>query len=594
MKACGLYLQCQMRTIQLPLLFVKPYWRRSIAALLLLAALVAMDLAIPRLIQRLIDLGIARGDQGEVVRTGLLMLSLSITGTIFAVGNNILSVRVGESVARDLRRALFRKIQTFSFGELDRTGTGQLMVRLTSDTAALQRLTQISLRIGTRAPLMMIGSLFLMIRTNSGLALSMLPLLIVTSAIILYFVPRMEPLFRTVQARLDRLNTVLHENIAGVRLVRAFVRNELEDGRFDTANRAFTDGSANVMKFMAVMSPMLTMCVNIGVVVVIWAGGLDAVRGGMSAGQLVAFGNYLLSTMTPLIMMTNLSNVWAGGLASSRRILDVLDSRPTMMEKAGAVPVPSVSQGGVVFEGVSFRYEGSDSNVLEGIDLEIEAGRVTAFLGATGAGKTSLINLVPRFYDPSRGRVLLDGTDLREISLQSLRRFVGVVPQESVLFSGTVRENVVYGRPGATNAEAEEAAQVADALGFILKLPNGWDTRIEERGVNLSGGQKQRIAIARAVLARPGILILDDSTSSVDVETETRIHGALSSTLRGCTLILVAQRVSTVLSADRIVVLEEGRIAASGSHSALLKGSPVYREIFDSQLGDPGLSGEGP
>ena len=588
-----MYLQKRMKSIDLPLALARPYWRRSLSALVLLAALVAMDLAIPRLIQRLVDKGIAPSDQAEVIRTGILMLALSVAGTAFAVGNNVLSVRVGESVARDLRRLLFRKIQSLSSRELDATGTGQLMVRLTSDTAALQRLTQISLRIGTRAPLMMLGSLVLMIRTNPGLALSMLPLLAVTSATIILFVPRMEPLFGKVQARLDRLNTVLHENIAGVRLVRAFVRNDLEDGKFDSANEAFASDSAGVMRFMALLSPILTAFVNIGMVAVVWSGGLDAIRGGMTAGQLVAFSNYLLSTMTPLVMMTNLSNVWANGLASSRRILGVLEATPAVADRPGAADIDGGAPGRIVFEGVSFRYPGSQVDAVTGVYLDISPGSMTGFLGATGSGKTTLTGLVPRFYDPTAGRLLLDGVELRDIRLASLRRFVSVVPQESVLFSGTVWDNVVFGRPWATMAEAAEAARIACALEFIEDLPQGWETHVEERGVNLSGGQKQRIAIARAVLAQPRILVLDDSTSSVDVETEARIQDALASSLPGCTRIVVAQRVSSVLSADRIVLLDEGRVVASGPHSALLSGSPLYREIYDSQLGDPDAEGGG-
>ncbi|HOA06005.1 MAG TPA: ABC transporter ATP-binding protein [Candidatus Fermentibacter daniensis] len=580
-----------MKSISLPLALVKPYWKRSLCALGMLAALVATDLSIPRLIQRLIDRGIFPSDQAEVISTGILMLIISVSGTVFAVGNNIFSVRVGESVARDLRRKLFRKIQSLSSRELANTGTGQLMVRLTSDTAAIQRLTQVSLRIGTRAPLMMLGSLILMIRTSPGLALSMLPLLVVTSAMIVLFVPRMEPLFGKVQARLDRLNTVLHENIAGVRLVRAFVRNDLEDGRFDSANAAFASDSAGVMRFMALLSPLLTVFVNVGMVLVIWTGGLDAIRGGITAGQLVAFSNYLVSTMTPLVMMTNLSNVWANGLASSRRILTVLDEEPSVVDRPGAREVEEGAAGRIVFEGVSYRYPGSPVDAVTDVNLEIEPGSTIGFLGATGSGKTTLIGLIPRFYDPTAGRLLLDGSDLRDCVLASIRRFVAVVPQESTLFSGSVLYNVVFGRPSATLEEAREAARIACALEFIEELPQGWETRVEERGVNLSGGQKQRIAIARAVLARPRVLILDDSTSSVDVETEASIQNRLASSLPGCTRIVVAQRISSVLSADRIVLLDEGRVAAVGSHSSLLADSPLYKEIYDSQLGDDVVGG---
>jgi ATP-binding cassette subfamily B multidrug efflux pump len=573
--------------------FLRPYWRRAAMSLLLLTTLVFMDLSIPRLTQRIIDQGIRRQDQQVVIQTGLLMLAISLLGTLFAIGNNVLSVRVGESVARDLRNAIFGRIQSFSPGNLDRFNTGQLMTRLTSDTAALQRLTQISLRIGTRAPLLMIGSLILMIRTSPSLALTMLPLLLVTSAIIVFFVPKMEPIFRSVQKNLDRLNTVLQENLSGVRLVRAFVRADFEEKRFETANSAFAGESVRVMKFMAGMSPLLTMCVNIGMVVVIWAGGLDAIRGDLTLGQVVAFTNYLLTTMTPLIMMTNLSNVWANGIASSRRIGEVLDEVPEVRDEPGALDLPAGSQGRIVFENVSFRYGGSEEPVLEGIDLVIEPGTTVAFLGATGAGKTTLINLVPRFYDVTGGRILFDGHDIRRIRLASLQHLVAVVPQETVLFSGSVRDNIRYGVPDAGEEEVVSAARAAQAHEFILELTSGYDTHVEERGVNLSGGQKQRIAIARALIAHPGVLILDDSTSSVDVETETRIQTALEERQKGCTTLVVAQRISTVLEADRIVVIDEGRVAAEGTHQQLMASSGIYREIYESQLGD-GPTGDAP
>jgi len=326
-------------------------------------------------------------------------------------------------------------------------------------------------------------------------------------------------------------------------------------------------------------------------VLVIWTGGLDAIRGGITAGQLVAFSNYLVSTMTPLVMMTNLSNVWANGLASSRRILTVLDEEPSVVDRPGAREVEGGAAGRIVLEGVSYRYPGSPVDAVTDVNLEIEPGSTIGFLGATGSGKTTLIGLIPRFYDPTAGRLLLDGSDLRDCVLASIRRFVAVVPQESTLFSGSVLYNVVFGRPSATLEEAREAARIACALEFIEELPQGWETRVEERGVNLSGGQKQRIAIARAVLARPRVLILDDSTSSVDVETEASIQNRLASSLPGCTRIVVAQRISSVLSADRIVLLDEGRVAAVGSHSSLLADSPLYKEIYDSQLGDDVVGG---
>jgi ATP-binding cassette subfamily B multidrug efflux pump len=567
--------------------FVKPYWKRALLALVLLTTLVFMDLAIPRLIQRIIDQGISQNNQPVVLRTALLMLSISALSTLIAIGNNIFSVQVGEGVARDLRDALFLKIQTFSFGNLDRQKTGQLMVRLTSDVNALKSLTQISLRIGTRAPLLMIGSLILMINTSQSLALTMLPLLLVTSALIVFFILKMEPLFRTVQQKLDRLNNVLQENISGVHLVKAFVRADFEGERFETANEDLTDRSVRVMKFMATMSPALTICVNIGMVIVIWAGGLQAIRGKLTVGQIVAFTNYLLTTMTPLIMMTMLSNTWAAGIASARRVNEIFDTTPDVKDLPDALALPDRTTGRVIFENVNFYYNGNNNEpVLLDINLVAEPGETVAFLGATGAGKSTLIDLVPRFYDVSTGRVLFDGIDIRQIKQDSLLEQIGIVPQESILFSGTVRDNIRYGNPGASDDEVVAAAKAAQAHEFIMELSQGYDTHVEQRGANFSGGQKQRIAIARALLMQPKILILDDSTSSVDVETETKIQDALEEPMHRRTSLVVAQRISTVLKADKIVVIDKGRIAAQGTHQELIQSSPIYQEIYDSQLGN--------
>jgi ATP-binding cassette, subfamily B, multidrug efflux pump len=566
--------------------FVRPYWRRAALSLALLTTLVLLELAIPRLIQRIIDQGIGRNDQGVVVRTALLMLGISLLSALIAIGNNVLSVQVAEGVARDLRAALFARIQRFSFANLDEQKTGRLLVRLTSDASAVQRVVLISLRIGTRAPLLMVGSLVLMITTSGNLALAMLPVLAVTAVIVVLFVARMEPLFRSVQQRLDGLNTVLQENIAGARLVKSFVRADFESERFEAANEAYTGRAARVLQIMSSMSPALTMCVNVGMVMVIWVGGIRAIEGDLTVGQIVAFTNYLLTTMTPLIMMTILSNIWAGGNASARRINEVLETEPAVRDAPDAIPLPGAAQGRIVFEKVSFHYNGANAeNVLEAVDLTIEAGQTVAFLGATGSGKSTLVNLVPRFYDVTSGRILIDGVDVRSLTQESLLARIAVVPQETVLFSGTVQDNIRYGAPDAGEGEVIGAARAAQAHAFIAALSKGYDTCVEERGTNLSGGERQRIAIARALLMRPMILILDDSTSSVDVETETRIQEALTAGSERRTTLVVAQRISTVLKADRIVVLEKGRIAAQGTHGELMAASPIYREIFDSQLG---------
>ena len=566
--------------------FIRPYRVLAVWSLVLLAVLVCLDLAIPRLIQRIIDHGILAHDRGVVLTTALVMLGIAVLGTFIAIGNNAFSVRVGEGVARDLREALFLRIQGYSFGNLDRQKTGQLMVRLTSDVAAIKALIQISLRIGTRAPLMMIGSVLLMISTSRDLALTLLPLLGATTGLIVFFVARMEPLFRKVQSKLDGLNNVLQENIAGARLVKALVRADHEGARFAVVNGEMTDQSIRVMKFMAAMMPVLSVCVSAGMVIVVWSGGLQAIQGRLSLGQIVAFANYLLSTMVPLVMMTLLSNTWAAGLASLRRLDEIFDTVPDVRDAPDAIALPATAQPRVALDEVSFAYHGAGNEpVLTGVSLDAAPGQTVAILGATGAGKSTLVNMIPRFYDATAGRVLIDGHDVKAVTHDSLLSLAGVVPQEAILFSGTVRDNIRYGRPDAGEDDVIAAAKAAQAHEFISRLPRGYDAPVEPRGANFSGGQKQRLALARALLLRPRLLILDDSTSAVDVRTEIQIQDALDADKAGRTTFVVAQRISTVLKADQILVLDKGRVVARGKHRDLLASSAVYREIYDSQLG---------
>jgi len=575
-----------VRDLRKLLAFVRPY--RGLAALSLLAllAMVALSLALPRLVERLIDEGVRRGDLGETLRTAALMLGLSALSALATVLNSNWSIRVGESVGRDLREAAFAKILSFSHADMDRFSTGQLMVRLTSDAGAVQRLFQISLRIGTRAPLTMIGCIALMIVTSPLLAAAMLPILLGSIAVIARFSARMEPLYRSAQGKLDRLNTVLQENIAGARLVKAFVRAGRESERFELANGELAEGTASVMRATALLSPLLTFLVNLGIVLVVWLGGIQSAEGRLSLGRLVAFANYLLALLHPLTMLSQLSNVWANGMASAKRLGEVLDRVPSVADAPDAAGLPEGSPFRLEFKGVSFRYAGeASSTVLDSIEAAAEPGSRIALLGSTGSGKSTLANLIPRFYDPVSGRVEIDGIDLRRLRRGELLGRIAMVPQESILFSGTIRENICYGKPEAGEAEAVAAAKAAQAHGFILGLPRGYESRVEERGVNLSGGQRQRLAIARALLLRPRILILDDATSAVDVETEARIHEGIAALLGGSTCFIVAQRISTVLGADKILVLDEGRIVAEGRHAELLGSSTIYREIYDSQLG---------
>ncbi len=566
--------------------FARPYRKIALFSFVMLIIMVTCDLAVPRLVGHIIDQGIKQKDLNTVLSTSAIMLGISVLSALAAVLNSVYSIRVGEGIARDLRESIFIKIQNFSYGNVDQFSTAKLMVRLTSDTAAVQRLFQMSLRLGSRAPLSMIGSIALMFVTSKTLALTMMPIFIVGAVVIFFFSAKMEPFFRTVQQRLDRLNTVLQENIAGARLIKAFVRGEYETERFEIANDNLAQENVRVMQIMASMSPILTMLINIGIILVVWLGGLQSIQGDLTLGQIVAFTNYLMATLHPLISMTQLSNNWANGLASSKRINEVLDAEPEVAELPNASSLPQTIRGEVEFDHVYFHYNGDTAiKVLENVCTRAEAGKVTAILGATGSGKSSLVNLIPRFYDARSGKVNIDSMDVRLLKISSILEHIAIVPQETVLFSGTVRDNIRYGRPDATDEDVIAAAVAAQAHDFIMNMPEHYETHIEERGANLSGGQKQRIAIARALVTKPSILILDDATSAIDVETETRIHADIARAAKGITLIMVAQRISTVLNADKIIVLDEGKVVAEGTHRELLRKSPIYKEIYDSQLG---------
>ncbi|NMC55569.1 MAG: ABC transporter ATP-binding protein [Chloroflexi bacterium] len=568
--------------------FGKKYWKSAVFSLALMSLGVGADLAIPALLRRLVDQGITQKDMSAVITTALIMLSATIVSTFFALGNNLHSILFSEGFARDLRSALFDKVQTLSFGNLDRLRTGQLIVRLTSDVHLVQLIWQMSLRIGARAPLLLIGSLVLMFLTSPRMALRVIPLMLALVVLIVVFSPTLQKLFRSVQQKLDALNNVLQENLAGIRVVKAFVRSRYENQRFDVVNQDLTQKNISVHRWMAVLIPTLMNFVNIGIVAVIWFGGIDVINDQLTVGQLMAFTNYLLSALFPVLIASMLVGSIAAAEASAGRINEVLESQPEIQDQPNAVEAHNL-RGEVEFEDVTFQYNGNEADpVLRGINLKVQPGETIAILGSTGSGKSTLVNLIPRFYEASQGRVLIDGRDVRDFTHESLLTHFGIALQETVLFSGTIRDNICYGMPQASDEDVIAAAKAAQAHEFIESLPEGYDTPVEQRGANLSGGQKQRIAIARALLVKPRILILDDSTSAVDVDTEARIQEALEDLMRGRTSFVIAQRISTVLSADRIIVMDNGQIAAVGSHAELIESSPIYREIYDSQLGNGG------
>ena len=581
-----------MKSLQRLLIFVKPYRKDAILALVLMVGVVASDLGIPRLTQHVIDVGIAQGDMRVIVGTSLLMLVAAVLSALFAIGNTILSVRVGQNVGADLRSAIVRKVQTFSFGNLDHLQTGQLLVRATSDVTQVQTMTMMGLRIFTRAPLWMLGSVVMLAINSPQLVPLILVLMVLVLLLIWVFIVKMRPMFLLVQKKLDKLNEVLQETLSGIRVVKAFVRADRENARFNRVNADLTDTNVKVAQTIAYLFPTLTVIINFGIVGVLWFGGNLVSAGEFSVGEIMASFNYLTFSLFPMLMLAGMMGPLSAADASAGRILEVLDSEPEV-EDAPKVTSPAAFEGRVDFEDVCFSYDGEDCTepVLQDVTITAEPGQRVAILGATGSGKSTLIHLIPRFYDATRGRVMLDGVDVRDLPLDVLRGQVGIAMQEAVLFTGTIRDNIRYGRPDATDEEVVQTAMAAQAHEFIMGFPDGYNTMVGQRGVNLSGGQKQRLSIARALLVKPRILILDDSTSAVDFETEARLEVALNELLqdikaRSATVFVVAQRISTVLSADNIVVLERGKVAATGTHAELMNSSPIYQEIYESQLGD--------
>lgn len=562
--------------------YLKPYWLWATIAPLLMALEVAMDLMIPRLIQRIVDQGVVPGDMDVVVQTGVLMVVLAVIGMVGGVGCTVFALLAAQGFGADLRGALFGKVQALSFGNLDRLETGKLITRLTNDVVQVQEAVAILLRIMVRVPLLFVGSLVMAVLASPRLSLVFVVLIPVVMLALIWIISRMYPMYGRVQTELDGLNTIMEENLSGVRVVRAFARGKHEIARFGTTNDRLMDRNVAAVRMSAATMPLIMLALNFGVVAAVWIGGVRINAGSLQVGELIAFINYLMQVLMSLMMISMLVVRLSRAEASADRVQEVLDSEPEVVSVPRGKGAHFVPRGRVEFENVSLSYGGGDRDpALTDVDLTAEPGQTIALLGATGAGKSSLVGLIPRFYDVDQGRITIDGVDVREIEEEALRSAVGVALQESILFTGSIRDNIAYGRPDATDDEVFEAARIAQAHDFISVLPEGYNTVVGQRGVNLSGGQKQRIAIARVLLLRPAVLILDDSTSAVDVATEAAIREGLSSL--GTTRFVVAQRISSVLGADEIIVLDDGKIAARGTHDELLASSPIYREIYDSQ-----------
>lgn len=567
-------------------------WSASLGVVTVIL-MVASELVVPRALQVVIDQGIRQGRMNAVWTGVLIMFGAAFGGALATLGQGVFRARLSQGIAFDMRNDLFAHIQSLSFTTIDAMQTGGLMTRISSDVDIIRMFSSNGLSLLLRALLMIIGSVIMIVLTDVQLALVMFACLGAAGVVIWTFMRTASPLFAVVQQKLSALNTVIQENLAGIRVVKAFVREDDEIRRFDEYNDDYMQQNIRVGRILALVMPALTVLTNLGIVGVIWFGGLDVINGRLSLGELIAFNNYLMIGMTPLLLLGNMLSMASRAEASAARVLEILDTAPQIQSSAAAYG-PDRMRGEVRFERVSFYYNtngnGAQNNsrnghVLDDVSFAVEPGQRVALLGATGSGKSTLINLLSRFYDVTGGHILIDGVDVRDWHLDALRSQIGLVPQTTTLFSGTIRDNIAYGRPDASLEDVITAAQAAQAHDFIMALPDGYDSIVEARGTNLSGGQKQRVAIARALLVSPGILILDDSTSAVDLDTEIKIQDALDATSHATTTFIIAQRINSVLNADQIIILEAGHIAAQGTHTELLRSSPIYQDIYRSQFG---------
>jgi ATP-binding cassette subfamily B protein len=574
----------------------------ALGAYLSLLVVTAGNLVSPRLIQVIIDRGITDKNMSVILWMALGLVVLALGRALFQFAQGYLAERASQGVAYDLRNALYAKSQRLSFSYHDQAQTGQLLTRATNDVELVRMFTGMGFLQFLNSVVMLVGSLILLFAMNWRLALVTVVILPLVLGLFSFFGLKARPMFSRVQKKLSALNTILQENLAGVRVVKAFSREPFEAERFGKGNRELLDEFLKVGQLMAFLFPTLFLVFNLSTLAVYWYGGFQVIGGDLTLGQLVAFNTYLMMVMMPVGILGMIVTMISRAAASAERIFEILDAQSEVADAPDAQHLPSI-EGRVAFEDVHFRYfargergrtasgerrqtaSGKEGEwVLDEVSFVAEPGQMVALLGATGSGKSTIINLIPRFYDVSEGRITVDGHDVRDVTIESLRSQIGIVLQEATLFMGTVRDNIAFGRPEATMEEIVAAAKAAEAHEFIVSFPDGYDTEVGERGVTLSGGQKQRIAIARALLLDPRILILDDSTSSVDFGTEERIQQALDELMKGRTSFVIAQRISTVLNADQILVLDKGRIVARGAHEELMESSPIYAEIYHSQL----------
>ncbi len=569
--------------------YLKPFTFPVIVTLILVFGQTMADLYLPSLMSDIVDIGVVRGDTDYILRVGGIMLLAAAGGAVCAVIAALLSARVGMGYGRDLRRRVFAHVQEFSLHEFDVIGTPSLITRTTNDITQVQTFTMMSLRLMVMAPIMALGGIIMALDQDRKLTWVLAVVIPVLAVIISIVAVKALPLFRSIQAKIDRINLVIRERLTGVRVVRAFDRIDYEKKRFDEANLDLTKTSITVNKIMALLMPLMMLIMNLTTIGILWFGAKRIDMGGMQVGSLMAFIQYAMRILFSLLMVSFLFVMLPRASASATRINEVLRLKPGIKDP----PAPRAAgeeRGHLELRGITFSYPGAEEPAVRDVSFDAKPGEVTAIIGGTGSGKSTLTNLVPRFYDVDSGSILVDGVDIRELAQEKLRAKIGLVPQRAVLFNDTVAENIRYGKEDATDEEISQAAATAQATDFILAMSEGFESTISQGGTNLSGGQRQRLAIARALVRRPEIYLFDDTFSALDFTTGAKLRAALAEETSNATVLIVAQRVTTVMNADRIIVLDDGHVAGMGTHKELIRSCEVYREIVSSQLTEEELA----
>jgi len=565
--------------------YLRPYLREVTIVVVLVLIQAIGNLYLPNLNADIINNGVAKGDLGYIWRTGAVMLGITLVLGVIAVAGVYWASLTSQGLGRDLRAVVFSRVQSFSAREMNRIGTASLITRNTNDVQQIQLFMQIALTMMVSAPITAVGGVIMALRADVQLSAVLIFVVPVLAAIFAFLFIKAVPLFRLVQGKIDRINQVMREQITGVRVIRAFIREDFESSRFEEANYDLTATALRVNRLFAIAFPAVLLVMNLTTIAILWFGGHLVDGGQLSIGNLTAFMQYALQILFALMMAIALVILVPRAEASAGRLEEVVNTIPSIEEPAEPVQ-PQALTGQVEFRNVTFGYPGGEKPVLQNIDFKLQPGQTTAIIGGTGSGKTTLLNLIPRFFDISEGHLFVDGVDVREQSLEHLWGRLGVVPQRAYLFSGTVASNLRFGKEDATDEELWHALEVAQARDFVEAMPGGLNAPIDQGGTNVSGGQRQRLAIARALVKRPAVYLFDDCFSALDAGTDARLRAALRGDTRDATVLIVAQRVSTIMHADRIVVLDEGRVEGVGTHEELMVSSEPYREIVDSQLGE--------